>query len=226
MNTTSITRDLLPDPPWNRINQETDPAYQAFTTYRDMSYKRSLAKVGQTLGKSKTLIDRWSACYLWRFRVEEWDQDQETVKAVALNTSIVEMAERQAAQAVTAVDGLMLPHLALAQALGDADLVDMFAGKDPDDLLKLAQSTAQSITVLMQAERLARGEPSDIVRTQGEMTVGVEISDAEVEATTRILADAGYFDSHQTDDGDVDEAGTDAPETSETVATSNTPADK
>ena len=31
------------------------------------------------------------------------------------------------------------------------------------------QSTAHSVTILMQAERLARGEPIEIVRTQGEM---------------------------------------------------------
>ena len=57
------------------------------------------------------LIGRWSRRWLWRYRVAEWAQDQETIKAVALNSSIVEMAERQAAA------GLMLPHMALAKAI-------------------------------------------------------------------------------------------------------------
>ena len=69
---------------------------------------------------ARVLIGRWSLRWLWRYRVAEWDQDQETIKAVALNSSIVEMAERQAAQATQAtqaVAGLMLPHMALAKAI-------------------------------------------------------------------------------------------------------------
>ena len=62
-------------------------------------------------------MSRWSVRWSWRLRVEEWDQDKETIKAVALNSSIVEMAERQAAQATQAVAGLMLPHMALAKAI-------------------------------------------------------------------------------------------------------------
>ena len=46
------------------------------------------AKVARKLHKSRVLIGRWSRRWLWRFRVEEYDRDQETVKAVALNTSI------------------------------------------------------------------------------------------------------------------------------------------
>ena len=34
------------------------------------------------------LMSRWSVRWSWRLRVEEWDQDQETIKAVALNSSI------------------------------------------------------------------------------------------------------------------------------------------
>ena len=45
-------------------------------------------------------MERWSVRWAWRFRVEQHDRDRETIKAVALNTSIQEMAERQASQAV------------------------------------------------------------------------------------------------------------------------------
>ena len=76
--------------------------------------------VCRKLVKSKTLISRWSVRWAWRYRVEERDRDKETVKAVALNTSIREMAERQADQAAVAVEGMMLPHLALAKAIKDS----------------------------------------------------------------------------------------------------------
>ncbi len=217
MSTAPPDRDQLPDPPWNRIDithhHESDPAYQAFTTYRDLGYDRSLVKVGRKLGKSETLIARWSVRWAWRIRVEEWDSDKETLKAAALNTSIQAMAERQASQAALAVEGLMVPHLALAKAMEDRDVVDLLATRTPSEMVKLAQSTAQSITVLMQAERLARGEPSDIVRTDMSVDV-VEISDERLTAVASMLADAGFFDDYQGNDDDSDEPGSDDPGTS------------
>ena len=55
-------------------------------------------------------MERWSRRWLWRYRVEEYDRDQETINQVLLNPSIQRMAERQAGQAAAAVQGMMLPH--------------------------------------------------------------------------------------------------------------------
>ena len=74
--------------------------------YGTLGYGRGLSKVARKLGKSTNLMSRWSVRWSWRLRVEEWDQDQETIKAVALNSSIVEMAERQAAQAAQATQAV------------------------------------------------------------------------------------------------------------------------
>ena len=50
----------------------------------------------------------------------------------------------------------------------------------------------------MQAERLARGEPIEIVHTQGEMvSLDVQITAAEISATAGILKEAGFFDDYQ-----------------------------
>ena len=55
---------------------ETAPAFQAFQSYRDMGLGlRSTAKVAQELGKSKTLIDRWSGRWNWVARVRDYDRD-------------------------------------------------------------------------------------------------------------------------------------------------------
>ena len=45
------------------------------------------------------------------------------------------------------------------QAESDVDLVELLALAQPGELIKLDQSTAHSVTILMQAGRLARGEP-------------------------------------------------------------------
>ena len=61
--------------PWSQHPGETAVAYQAFTRYRDMGAARSCAKVGQELGKSRTLINRWSSRWNWTSRAAAWDAE-------------------------------------------------------------------------------------------------------------------------------------------------------
>lgn len=63
-------------PLWERQEGETDKAYEAFALYRDMGASRSVRDVAQKLGKSATLISRWSSANNWVERVSAWD-DQE-----------------------------------------------------------------------------------------------------------------------------------------------------
>lgn len=56
--------------PWARRATETSPAYGAFRVYLDV---RSNAKTAQQLGKSKTLIDKWSSEHDWVERVVAYD---------------------------------------------------------------------------------------------------------------------------------------------------------
>lgn len=66
----------IPDPvePWDQRKNESGPAYEAFLEYRNLGLTRSGAKVAQKLGKSKTLIDRWSSQYSWVIRAAAYDQ--------------------------------------------------------------------------------------------------------------------------------------------------------
>lgn len=63
--------------PWERLPGESSQAFEAFTIYRDMGIDRSLAKVASELGKSKALIERWSARDAWVRRVELWEVEQD-----------------------------------------------------------------------------------------------------------------------------------------------------
>ncbi len=49
--------------------KESDKAFAAFSLYLSMGPERSLAMVGARLGKSETLIERWSRKYTWKDRV-------------------------------------------------------------------------------------------------------------------------------------------------------------
>lgn len=62
--------------PYEQQPGETRPAYSAFCSYRDVmpGEGRSLRRVAQQLGKSGSLISRWSSVWLWPSRAAAWDK--------------------------------------------------------------------------------------------------------------------------------------------------------
>ena len=65
------------DKPWERQKGESDKAFEAFSIYRDMGADRSLRAVGQKLGKSRALMERWSVSYKWLERVRAYENELE-----------------------------------------------------------------------------------------------------------------------------------------------------
>lgn len=66
------------DKPWERQKGESDKAYEAFVTYRDMGADRSIRAVAQKLDKSRTQIGKWSSAWDWTERVRIYDNELET----------------------------------------------------------------------------------------------------------------------------------------------------
>lgn len=60
--------------PWKKTPAESSKAYQAFNEYCNLGPDRSLAVVGQRLGKSTDLMERWSARHGWVERAAAWDE--------------------------------------------------------------------------------------------------------------------------------------------------------
>jgi hypothetical protein len=67
-------QELVALHPWDRQETESVAAFEAFETYRMMGLTRSLARVGEKLGKSLTLIERWSQRDNWKLRTLAWDR--------------------------------------------------------------------------------------------------------------------------------------------------------
>ena len=65
------------DKPWERQKGESDKAYEAFVTYRDMGTDRSIRAVAQKLGKSRTQIGKRSSGWEWTERVRAYDNELE-----------------------------------------------------------------------------------------------------------------------------------------------------
>src|SRR4051794_27080326 len=62
-----------PITPWDRRPKESEEAYAAFLAYRDAGRRRSIAAVGQGVGKSGALLERWSSRWHWVERSLAWD---------------------------------------------------------------------------------------------------------------------------------------------------------
>ena len=65
------------DKPWERQKGESDKAYEAFVTYRDMGTDRSIRAVARKLGKSRTQSGKWSSGWEWTERVRAYDNELE-----------------------------------------------------------------------------------------------------------------------------------------------------
>ncbi|MCU1612630.1 MAG: hypothetical protein JWO98_170 [Frankiales bacterium] len=87
-------------PIWERQPEESTPAWEAFAVYRDHP-DRSLVAVARELGKSASLVARWSARWSWVQRAAAWDAEADRA-----HRSSLQRRRRAAA----------LRHLELAEA--------------------------------------------------------------------------------------------------------------
>lgn len=79
---------------WERLDKESEQAYEAFQMYKDMGLQRSLTKVAKTLNKSIALMGRWSTRDGWKERALAYDRYIEKVATDTQTKTIQDMLER------------------------------------------------------------------------------------------------------------------------------------
>lgn len=84
---------------YERLPREGDAAFESYKCYRDLGPERSIRKVARKLGKSETLMARWSSKYGWVERARERDDYVEGIKQSALREHQREAALSTAARA-------------------------------------------------------------------------------------------------------------------------------
>lgn len=94
--------------PWERQKGESAQAFEAFFLYLEMGGSRSLRAVSQELGKSKTLIDRWSRTYKWVERCRAWDNHIQHEAKKAAITEVRNMTKRHVTMAQQIQNAAML----------------------------------------------------------------------------------------------------------------------
>lgn len=83
--------DMSDRPIYERLENETPKAWEAFCIYRNMGRSRTLERVVKELQKSLQQIGKWSSTYKWVERVAAFDADQEAInREILINQNIIE----------------------------------------------------------------------------------------------------------------------------------------
>lgn len=70
----------MPDKPiYEKLETETQKAYEAFCMYRDMGSSRSIDRVAQDSTKTRSTIRLWCKEHNWVKRAEDYDIDREAI---------------------------------------------------------------------------------------------------------------------------------------------------
>lgn len=136
-----------PVEPWERQSGESPQAFEAFAVYRDLGTSRSVAKVARELGKSTTLLFRWSKQYAWVMRATSYDREQDRVFLAEQRQARRDIARRHAKVA----QAFLGKAIARLQGLDPRELT-------PGELLRYFQVAAE-------IERRAAGEEPASVST-------------------------------------------------------------
>jgi hypothetical protein len=147
---------------WQQQPGETDKAYQAFVTYRNLEpEQRSITRVVSELNKSRTLIGRWSSQWSWVERAREWDAHQDLRRIDALLEARKRMDEE---------------HLKIIRAARNKAIAAL--GMLSVDLLANNPSELRHwITELIRYERLIIGEPESIEERSEKIEVRTTIEE-------------------------------------------------
>jgi prophage DNA circulation protein len=125
--------------------------------YAEMGSQRSAAKVGQQLGKSTTIINRWSAQHRWQERVRQYDAAVLEEHNAALRAKRNQEIERLRQDALLDAKTLRQLGRGLSARLGET-IRDMQAKDiEPKHVAALLRTVAQSLEAATDIDAAALG---------------------------------------------------------------------
>ncbi len=180
--------------PWERRQDESDKAFQAFQVYRDLGPKRSYRSVAQRLGKAGSLVSRWSSRHQWVSRSAAFDAEADRVRVGEMLDEARNMGRSHGMEAKAVKASLVATAVATATRLREdtAWLRDGVKGLSLKEAVELMLQIGRVLPMLQTAERLAMGQPTEIIAAYA--TVGVRHEELQKAAAVadRVLHDPEY----------------------------------
>lgn len=183
--------------PYERREDESDPAFEAFAAYRDLGLSRTQAEVAKESGKDASLIARWGSKYDWRKRTHAWDMEVDRRKRNGELRGIEDMRRRQIK---LGLDIQELATIELRKMLREAKKRGNAETLEQGLVMKL-------IDVGTRLERLNRGEPGEIV--QNVDSSAVDLSHLTIEELKAYRAVGRKIKAQQAEAAPPPDSGTD-----------------
>lgn len=163
------TRDL-----WERQPRETDKAFHAFVTFRDMGPERQVTGAGAKIDKSEAVMRRWAHRWSWFERAKAWDNFLDAQRRAAVVDEVRAAAKRhiELAHALQHVGGQRLVQL--AEMLKDEKARSEIKPRDARLMVEAG----------IRLERLVIGEPETNTPT---VNVNVPGGDGERQVATAVI---------------------------------------
>ena len=131
--------------PWDRLEDESSHAYQAFLAYRDAA-KRSIRSVQDHVCISISVyqLHTWSNRFNWKERALAWDRHVSAKRDARILTKLTSERSKLALKRLTA------RSLAVNQALRTLEKInrDSIAVSEPGELLELLRATRQAFELV------------------------------------------------------------------------------
>lgn len=159
---------------WEKLPKESWKAFEAFALYRDLGVTRSIAKVAKLLGKSESLLGRWSANHRWGDRVSAYETRLARMRLDADESEVEQMRRRE-----LAMSGLAAA-IAMRRLSGDSERPDVTPlhpnQLEPGDVARFMETSVR-------IGRLATGQPTDVIKG------GLAIAPVEAQRIVRAIVD-------------------------------------
>ena len=158
--------------------KESDKAFAAFSLYLSLGPERSLAAVGQKLGKSVVLLQRWSRRFAWKERVAAHAAHLAAVEREAAEA----LARGKAAEWLTRQQNVREREWEMHEKCIAAAKRALAAFMERDKVYANLADIARILEVASKLGRLASGMPAETVEHTGEVNVNFR---AEIAAAVK-----------------------------------------
>ncbi len=132
--------------------KESSQALEAYNAYRDMGTGRSLAKVGQQLGKSTDILERWSKAHHWQDRIATYEREL-----------AVEAEKRAKAERLADLEKMRKVRLGVATELIQDARKTLLSARTK----KTADQALRALALAFETQRKDSGEPDQRIEHSG-----------------------------------------------------------
>jgi hypothetical protein len=197
---------------WELQPNESVKHYEWFCAFKQMDPAiRSLSAVAQKFGKKEATVIRIASEWKWRERIAYWHDFLSTSEIEAKKKEIEEMNRETAKQAKAIKNSLIVPVYSFLKKLqeGKINFEDLPAEKH----LMMVIKSATYFSIIADAERKAKGEPTEITRSSIDHTTGgetlkpqivFEVNGSQSKLLNEMLKDFNNEINKETD-SDIDE---------------------